>query len=210
MKFVSPFVLLVFVLIFNLQSHAQHQIGLYGGLLDNPGIWYEYRFTEHLGVHTSASYRWSHYNELIKDDEVRRRQGNSFINASLRYYNSKKRGEFFHGPYLRYWLQSNGIAGGESVLNAEQIQWMDSLIISKRNVQEKFSLGYLLGMQYQVGPYFTFGFTLGLGFSPKSFYWNTDYYVGNGSDRRPMGPADFIGYLNHMSGIGQVQFGYKW
>lgn len=189
---------------------AQTELGIYGSALDYPGIYFSQQFKNNVEFNLSGSYRYKTGSVLFADAPNQDIHTNTFITFAA-YKNLESAvdyGNWFAGAYLRYWRDTWKISSTDN-LTAEQAQYADSVALTTSNYNYKISIGAIGGYKFNIGNHFSITLTAGLGFSPKFAYWKTISEYNREPHTHQYGSNDFIGYFNHLSGIGRLSFGYK-
>lgn len=189
---------------------AQTEIGIYGSVLDYPGIYLAHKFNHNLEINLSGSYRYKTGDVIFADAPNKDILTNTFITfAAYKNFDSNVMyGNWFTGAYLRYWSDTWRISSTDN-LTIEQAQYADSVALTTSNYSYKISIGAIGGYKFNLGDHFSITLTAGLGFSPKFAYWRKITEYNREPYTRPYGSNDFIGYFNHLSGIGRLSIGYR-
>jgi hypothetical protein len=203
----------LFIVVFSLISTllvAQTEIGLYGSALDYPGIYVGHNFNNSVEFNLSGSFRYETGNVQFADTPNTDIRTNTFITFAV-YKNLNSNvtyGNWFAGGYLRYWGEGWRISSTEN-LTPEQAQFADEVALTTSRNSYKISIGAIGGYKFKIGNHFAITLTAGLGFSPKFAYWRAITEYNREPYTHPYGSNDFVGYFNHLSGIGRLSIGYR-
>jgi hypothetical protein len=197
-------------MLFVVKGFSQSEIKIYGGVADYPGISFENYLKKNLSVEISTSFRSEKTNFDWEGSPSGNRDNNLFINGFLKKYHTNKKGKtnFYYGAYIRYWQQYN------YRINVDQLTIAQQAIVDNNRVNystktNKISYGFLTGYKLPVGQKFTLGINTGIGFSLPFTYWKKEVIYNQPTVVDLVGDADWIGYWNHLSLIGQLSFGYR-
>lgn len=192
------------------QLSAQTEVGFYGSFLDYPGIYIEHRFDNDLEINLSGSFRYKTGDILFADAPNKDIRTNTFIGLAVKnnFDSEFVFGNWFAGAYLRYWRKTWEVSSTDNLTIAQQ-QNVDTLALTISREYHKISVGALGGYKFILGQHFTLSITVGLGFSPKFAYRKTIEEYNRNTHSHQFGSDDFIGYFNHLSGIGRLSIGCK-
>ena len=198
-------IIFTFFQIIILNAFTQTEISIYGGILDVPGIALEHKFENKLSFSLGGSFYFKKSGGLINPDPLYHRKHNGFANLEFKKYrtNAKDRDAFYYGIYARYWLTHNFIKNVNEFTPA-QIDYAERNHLTTSLKEHKISLGVLTGYKLYVSKRLCINFTAGLGFSPKQWYIREICDYGLPKEIQLKGSNDFIGYFNHLSGLGRV------
>lgn len=207
--YVLAFVLFL-LLCLSKSSFGQREIKLYGGLLDYPGISLEYGFKSNVAAEASFSYRHKQSEVLFAEAPNTMIYTNAMLTLSLFNYPSAERlkKRFFIGVYGRYWQTYSGIKYLDE-LNEQQQKYAYENDLTVSNKSLKYSIGAIIGYKIPIGQRFSAGLSIGIGLSPKSWYLKNITSYGKSPRILEYGSNEFLGYLNHLSGVGRISFGYS-
>jgi hypothetical protein len=203
------FLLIAFMLLSTLLV-AQTEIGIYGSALDYPGIYVGHNFNNSIEFNLSGSYRYETGHEEFAGIQNTFIRANTFGTLAV-YKNlatSVDYGNWFAGGYLRYWCEGWRISSTDN-LTPEQAQFADEVALTTVRNSYKISIGAIGGYKFKIGNHFAITLTAGLGFSPKFAYWRAITEYNREPYTHPYGSNDFVGYFNHLSGIGRLSIGYR-
>lgn len=200
----------IFFMFLVYQLSAQTEVGLYGSLLDYPGIYVEHRFDNNLEINLSGSYRYKSGDVLFADAPNKDISTSMFFTMGVKknFESQVDFGNWFAGAYLRYWRDTWAVSSTDN-LTPDQQQYADTVALTASRSYQKLSIGALGGYKFMLGDHFTITLTVGLGFSPKSAYWKTFKEYNRDPYSHKFGSDEFVGYLNHLSGIGRFSIGYR-
>lgn len=206
MKTTRFFLAVFFIFLYNI-VFSQINTSVYGGVLDFPGLAIEYVYNNTYSIDYGISYRSKRRPVAFEDGNSYYIYTNFMQTICLKKQKAHKNNLFFYGLYLRYWRVYDYIETHNLSLDQKIDAEKNSTKISDKI--HKISLGVTSGYQLFLAESFFIGCTGGIGLSPKNWYWEevTDY--GKPPYMRKVGSNEFIGYLNHLSFIGRISFGYR-
>ena len=196
----QPYYLISFLTLICYSVCAQHELKLYGGGIESPGIAYEYLFPNMIAIEVSGAFNSRETSSSWAGSIHGYRDNNLFINTFVKKYklNQKEETRFFYGAYVRYWQMYSFKTGTEN-LTDQQKAFLDSTNTSISIKSQKISIGGLIGYRYPLRYGFALSLTGGIGYSPPAFYWDHITYYNHPDEKGRHGPDDWLGYLNHLS-----------
>lgn len=197
------------LLILNVDGISQPEIKVYSGVLDRFGIALQYATKNQIGFELGSSYRSKTSSYDFMDGRFTQRSSTLYTNLKIVKYvrkDSINKGIYL-GGYLRYWGYSDSDIHKQKWTNQQKdyLRSTNDVIYSGTT---KVSLGGIVGFKLNFNPRFSFCSTLGLGFSLPFMYRKKYEYYDNHKEEFEYGSDSYLGYLNHLSFMYTLGFGY--
>ena len=209
--FLHKFSILAIFLLVAFQGFSQSEVKLYTTGFERVGVGFEYFIDKHTAVELGSSFWVDNSSNFFIDADVDNRDIDFYITTMVRRYSAKKLNNagFFYGAYVRYWMNFSTIVDEENWTIA-QLDFAENNDNTWRSTQtHKVSVGGLIGYKTQMDKKVNFGFTLGIGTSVPSTFWEVRTNYDYTEIQSYPGDNSILGDLVLLNIIGQVSVAYR-